>query len=104
MSGVGELDISLSPSHTLTPSSTHSSPDKTDTVCPYLLLDVRDSEAYKKCHIVSGINYAQGYLIIGVLTAHNYPASMLSRSCNPFTREMYYYVSLSVIRKRWYIS
>lgn len=51
------MDISqtsTSPSHTLTPSPTHSSPEKTSTDCPYLLLDVRDPEDYKKCHIITG--------------------------------------------------
>lgn len=40
---------------------------------PYLLLDVRDEDAYKKCHIIGALSY---------------PSSMLSRSYNYFTKEI----------------
>ncbi|XP_029185537.2 centrosomal protein of 41 kDa-like isoform X1 [Acropora millepora] len=40
---------------------------------PYLLLDVRDEDAYKQCHIIGALSY---------------PASMLSRSYNYFTKEI----------------
>lgn len=51
ISGVGELDI-----HKDTPKK----PDTNDTKdgpypdCPFLLLDVRDRDAYDQCHIVGG--------------------------------------------------
>lgn len=44
--------------------------------CPFLLLDLRDSDAYNQCHIT---------------TASNYPTAMLSRSCNNYTKEMISY-------------
>ncbi|XP_068714466.1 centrosomal protein of 41 kDa-like [Montipora foliosa] len=40
---------------------------------PYLLLDVRDDDAYKQCHIIGALSY---------------PSSMLSRSYNYFTKEI----------------
>eukprot|EP00118_Oscarella_pearsei_P011104 m.72001 g.72001 ORF g.72001 m.72001 type:complete len:231 (+) comp35768_c0_seq16:485-1177(+) len=43
---------------------------------PYLLLDVRESDAYDACHIVGSLNY---------------PTAMLSRSCNYFTKEILAY-------------
>lgn len=41
--------------------------------CPYLLLDVRDREQYDRCHIIS---------------AHSFPITMLSRTMNPYTKEV----------------
>ncbi|XP_060572201.1 centrosomal protein of 41 kDa-like isoform X3 [Ruditapes philippinarum] len=41
--------------------------------CPYLLLDVRDEDSFKQCHII---------------TAKNYPSAMLSRACNYETKDM----------------
>uniref|UniRef100_A0A8C4Q4S4 Centrosomal protein 41 n=1 Tax=Eptatretus burgeri TaxID=7764 RepID=A0A8C4Q4S4_EPTBU len=46
------------------------------TNCPYLLLDLRDSDAYKQCHIIG---------------AYNYPSAMLSRSCNQYSKEILQY-------------
>lgn len=43
------------------------------TSLPYLLLDVRDKDAYDQCHIIGSLNY---------------PASMLSRSVNYLSKEM----------------
>ncbi|XP_065179711.1 centrosomal protein of 41 kDa B-like [Sycon ciliatum] len=43
---------------------------------PFLILDVRDKDAYERCHII---------------TARSYPAAMLTRSCNYFTREILQY-------------
>jgi centrosomal protein CEP41 len=75
VTGMGEMDGSppLSPS-----SSFNSTPEKVPVVSerPYLLLDVREPDDFRKCHIV---------------TAVNYPAFMLSRSCNPFTKEILHY-------------
>ncbi|XP_028305034.1 centrosomal protein of 41 kDa [Gouania willdenowi] len=44
--------------------------------CPYLLLDVRYREKYDSCHIIS---------------AHSFPMAMLSRSVNPYTKEILQY-------------
>uniref|UniRef100_A0A1A8FU98 Centrosomal protein 41 n=3 Tax=Nothobranchius korthausae TaxID=1143690 RepID=A0A1A8FU98_9TELE len=56
-----------------------SSPAPADTCypdCPYLLLDVRDREQYDLCHIIS---------------AHSFPIAMLSRTMNPYTKEVLEY-------------
>ncbi|CAI8015844.1 Centrosomal protein of 41 kDa [Geodia barretti] len=64
--GIGELDVaddepSQPPSPRLPPTS------------PYLLLDVRDTDEYQRCHVIS---------------AKSYPVAMLSRSCNYFTQDI----------------
>lgn len=46
------------------------------SVCPYLLLDLRDKDDYDNCHIIP---------------AKSYPATMLSRSCNYFTQDILEY-------------
>jgi len=43
------------------------------TSLPYLLLDIRDQDAYDQCHIIGSLNY---------------PAAMLSRSVNYLSKEM----------------
>ncbi len=52
---MGELDVSNSDS---TPcSSPHQSPVSQlpqTTLCPYLLLDVRETDEYDKCHLITG--------------------------------------------------
>uniref|UniRef100_A0A1A7YPC4 Centrosomal protein 41 n=1 Tax=Iconisemion striatum TaxID=60296 RepID=A0A1A7YPC4_9TELE len=60
-------------------SSELSSPVPVDTCypdCPYLLLDVRDREQYDLCHIIS---------------AHSFPIATLSRTMNPYTKEVLEY-------------
>ncbi|POI23023.1 hypothetical protein CIB84_013230, partial [Bambusicola thoracicus] len=74
ISGVGELDIEK---------DTHKKADTQakDTPypdCPFLLLDVRDRDAYDQCHIVG---------------AYSYPIAMLSRAMNPYTNSILEYVS-----------
>ncbi|XP_077593805.1 centrosomal protein of 41 kDa isoform X3 [Stigmatopora nigra] len=44
--------------------------------CPYLLLDVRDRDLYDQCHIIS---------------ANSFPIAMLSRTMNPYTKEVLEY-------------
>ena len=46
---------------------------------PYLLVDVRDSDDYDQCHII---------------TAHSYPAANFSRTMNPFSPEMHQYKNI----------
>ncbi|XP_071961695.1 centrosomal protein of 41 kDa-like isoform X2 [Antedon mediterranea] len=71
ISGIGEFDMLSEPSN-----------EEEERVveipqnCPYLLLDLRDRDAYDQCHII---------------TAMNYPSAMLSRSCNYFTKEIIAY-------------
>ncbi|NXG68685.1 CEP41 protein, partial [Baryphthengus martii] len=72
ISGVGELDIEKD------------APKKADTRdkdlpypdCPFLLLDVRDRDAYDQCHIVG---------------AYSYPIATLSRTMNPYTNNILEY-------------
>lgn len=66
--GIGEVDIDLPPTPTQTP--------PTADTCPYLLLDVRDKDAYNQCHIISALNY---------------PTAMLSRTNNSERKEMLAY-------------
>ncbi|NWV33585.1 CEP41 protein, partial [Grantiella picta] len=74
ISGVGELDMDKD----------KDAPKKEDTVaqekpypdCPFLLLDVRDRDAYEQCHIVG---------------AYSYPIATLSRTMNPYTNNILEY-------------
>ncbi|XP_050411699.1 centrosomal protein of 41 kDa isoform X2 [Patella vulgata] len=66
--GVGEIDVDAPPQ-----------PPKTvfvDDSTPYLLLDVRDMDAFNACHIIS---------------AKNYPTAMLARSVNYESKDMLTY-------------
>eukprot|EP00062_Callorhinchus_milii_P006649 gi/632947418/ref/XP_007889036.1/ PREDICTED: centrosomal protein of 41 kDa [Callorhinchus milii] len=83
ISGVGEID--LEKENGLKPNNkpcvpTHVEIDKPYPECPYLLLDVRDSDAFKECHIIG---------------AYNYPTAMLSRTMNPYTKEVLQYKNVS---------
>lgn len=61
INGIGEMDIKCEKR------SPSAKPLKNNTTNPYLLLDVRDPDSYQQCHII---------------TAKNYPHSMLLRTCN----------------------
>ncbi|XP_059843043.1 centrosomal protein of 41 kDa isoform X2 [Hypanus sabinus] len=77
ISGVGEIDLERKQKEFHSKPS--ECPEKTDGPypdCPYLLLDVRDRDAYEKCHIIG---------------AYNYPIAMLSRTMNPYTKEVLEY-------------
>ncbi|NWX64166.1 CEP41 protein, partial [Promerops cafer] len=72
ISGVGELDIEKdSPKREDTQAKERPYPD-----CPFLLLDVRDRDAYEQCHIVG---------------AYSYPIATLSRTMNPYTNNILEY-------------
>ncbi|XP_067915541.1 centrosomal protein of 41 kDa isoform X2 [Heterodontus francisci] len=76
ISGVGEIDLEK---ETQKLSHPELCPEKTDGPypdCPYLLLDVRDRDAYDQCHIIG---------------AYAYPTAMLSRTMNPYTKEILEY-------------
>ncbi|KAF7707711.1 centrosomal protein of 41 kDa isoform X2 [Silurus meridionalis] len=81
ISGVGELDMERDEwrSENFTrPSAPAPAPALCAAVrpypeCPYLLLDVRDRDLYDQCHIIS---------------AHSYPIATLSRTMNPYTKEV----------------
>uniref|UniRef100_UPI003AAA58EE centrosomal protein of 41 kDa n=1 Tax=Centroberyx gerrardi TaxID=166262 RepID=UPI003AAA58EE len=75
ISGVGELDLDRNGQKTVNvmPASSPRPDDRPYPDCPYLLLDVRDREQYDHCHIVS---------------AHSYPIATLSRTMNPYTKEV----------------
>uniref|UniRef100_A0A8D2KQE6 Rhodanese domain-containing protein n=1 Tax=Varanus komodoensis TaxID=61221 RepID=A0A8D2KQE6_VARKO len=72
ISGVGELDLGKdTPKKTETPMKDGPYPD-----CPFLLLDVRERDAYEQCHIVG---------------AYSYPIATLSRTMNPYTNSILEY-------------
>ncbi|NXD00577.1 CEP41 protein, partial [Certhia familiaris] len=72
ISGVGELDIEKdSPKKEDSQAKERPYPD-----CPFLLLDVRDRDAYEQCHIVG---------------AYSYPIATLSRTMNPYTNNILEY-------------
>nr|XP_056703128.1 centrosomal protein of 41 kDa [Euleptes europaea] len=72
ISGVGELDLGKNaPKKTESRSRTEPYPD-----CPFLLLDVRDRDAYEGCHIIG---------------AYSYPIATLSRTMNPYTNDILEY-------------
>lgn len=75
ISGVGELDLDKAGQNVfnLTPLPTPRLFDQPYPDCPYLLLDVRDREQYNQCHIIS---------------AYSYPIATLSRTMNPYTKEV----------------
>lgn len=82
ISGVGELDLDKNGQKTirLSPVSTSNTTECPYSDCPYLLLDVRDRELYDQCHIVS---------------AYSYPIATLSRTMNPYTKEVLDYKNAS---------
>nr|XP_034983709.1 centrosomal protein of 41 kDa isoform X2 [Zootoca vivipara] len=72
ISGVGELDLGRdAPKKTENFAKDCPYPD-----CPYLLLDVRERDAYEQCHIVG---------------AYSYPIATLSRTMNPYTNNILEY-------------
>ncbi|NWS26687.1 CEP41 protein, partial [Polioptila caerulea] len=72
ISGVGELDVEKdSPKKQDSQARERPYPD-----CPFLLLDVRDRDAYEQCHIVG---------------AYSYPIATLSRTMNPYTNNILEY-------------
>lgn len=70
ITGMGEMDLK---NNTNVPQTIAEKPPK-----PYLLLDVRDSDAYNACHITGAVNF---------------PSAMLSRAQNYFTKEVLEYVN-----------
>ncbi|XP_070557898.1 centrosomal protein of 41 kDa-like isoform X2 [Ptychodera flava] len=64
--GVGEFDLEEKAEEKSPPKE----PEPFDDSCPYLLLDIREKEAFDECHIITAIHY---------------PAAMLSRSYNNFS-------------------
>ncbi|NWX29677.1 CEP41 protein, partial [Notiomystis cincta] len=72
ISGVGEMDIEKDSPKQEDPQAKETPyPD-----CPFLLLDVRDRDAYEQCHIVG---------------AYSYPIATLSRTMNPYTNNILEY-------------
>uniref|UniRef100_A0A672YZW6 Centrosomal protein 41 n=1 Tax=Sphaeramia orbicularis TaxID=375764 RepID=A0A672YZW6_9TELE len=70
ISGVGELNLDKGNHQPMLSSEPG---DRPYPDCPYLLLDVRDRDQYDRCHII---------------TAHSFPITMLSRTMNPYTKEV----------------
>ncbi|XP_069721045.1 centrosomal protein of 41 kDa isoform X2 [Phaenicophaeus curvirostris] len=72
ISGVGEMDVEKDTRKKVdAPTKEMPYPD-----CPFLLLDVRDRDAYDQCHIVG---------------AYSYPIATLSRTMNPYTNNILEY-------------
>ncbi|KAF4095073.1 centrosomal protein of 41 kDa [Onychostoma macrolepis] len=82
ISGVGEMDLDKNGQKRIqnSPVSTSSITECPYSDCPYLLLDVRDREQYDQCHIIS---------------AYSYPIATLSRTMNPYTKEVLDYKNAS---------
>ncbi|MGH0135723.1 UNVERIFIED_CONTAM: hypothetical protein FKN15_014360 [Acipenser sinensis] len=80
ISGVGEMDLDKTSQKNVnsTPASSPRITNKPCTDCPYLLLDVRDKDEYEQCHIIG---------------AYSYPIATLSRTMNPYTKEVLEYYS-----------
>ncbi|XP_042563387.1 centrosomal protein of 41 kDa isoform X1 [Clupea harengus] len=78
ISGVGELDLDKTEPNPvdLMPVSSPNVQEKPYPDCPYLLLDVRERDLYDQCHITS---------------AFSFPIATLSRTMNPFTKEVLNY-------------
>ncbi|KAK2867193.1 hypothetical protein Q8A67_025310 [Cirrhinus molitorella] len=82
ISGVGEMDLDKNGQKLIqhSPVSTSNITECPYPDCPYLLLDVRDREQYDQCHIIS---------------AYCYPIATLSRTMNPYTKEVLDYKNAS---------
>uniref|UniRef100_A0A8D2ZE38 Centrosomal protein 41 n=1 Tax=Scophthalmus maximus TaxID=52904 RepID=A0A8D2ZE38_SCOMX len=76
VSGVGELSLDRKSQKTESEVSSFKLADRPYPDSPYLLLDVRDCDQYDCCHIVS---------------AHSFPITKLSRTMNPYTKEVLEY-------------
>lgn len=78
INGVGDLDLDKDRTSGVnrTPPSRPCAAETPYPDCPYLLLDVRDRDLYHQCHVIS---------------AHNYPIATLSRTMNPYTKEVLNY-------------
>ncbi|XP_070828323.1 centrosomal protein of 41 kDa [Chaetodon trifascialis] len=76
ISGVGELNLSRSNQKMNESAFSPEPADRPYPDCPYLLLDVRDRDQYDHCHIIS---------------AHSFPIATLSRTMNPYTKEVLEY-------------
>ncbi|XP_029952378.1 centrosomal protein of 41 kDa [Salarias fasciatus] len=76
ITGVSELSLNAAPRRLEEPGPAERPyPD-----CPYLLLDVRDREQYDCCHVIG---------------AHSFPIAMLSRTVNPYSKEVLEYKNAS---------
>nr|XP_046249654.1 centrosomal protein of 41 kDa [Scatophagus argus] len=77
ISGVGELNLDRNNEKMNNESVVSTEPaDRPYPDCPYLLLDVRDQDQYDCCHIIS---------------ANSFPIARLSRTMNPYTKEVLEY-------------
>ncbi|KAM3609900.1 uncharacterized protein V6R79_022203 [Siganus canaliculatus] len=77
ISGVGELSLDTNNQKLNKESLVDSKmADLPYADCPYLLLDVRDRDQYDQCHIIS---------------AQSFPISSLTRTMNPYTKEVLEY-------------
>lgn len=109
ISGVGELDLDGERCVKLTAVCGPQSWESPYPDCPYLLLDVRDRDEYDQCHVISGelqvIRSGGGHgpnlrchshMCLSHSAAYSYPVATLSRTMNPYTKEVLDYVSTHV--------
>jgi len=71
IAGMGEVDITQEDPAVAEVEQKTSAPDPESL--PFILLDVREKDMFDVCHIIGALNY---------------PSTMLSRSCNYFTKEI----------------
>uniref|UniRef100_A0A3Q4B2M1 Rhodanese domain-containing protein n=1 Tax=Mola mola TaxID=94237 RepID=A0A3Q4B2M1_MOLML len=77
ISGMGELNVNRNDQKAIKEPVVSPEPvDRPYPDCPYLLLDVRDRDQYDRCHIIS---------------AYSFPIATLSRTMNPYTKEVLEY-------------
>ncbi|KAG7214419.1 hypothetical protein INR49_006376 [Caranx melampygus] len=80
INGVGELNLDKNNQKVENEVPDLELADRPYPDCPYLLLDVRDRDQYNSCHIIS---------------AHSFPIATLSRTMNPYTKEVLEYKNAS---------
>lgn len=81
INGVGEMNLNSDDQRLREGAAVSSAAaDRSYPDCPYLLLDVREREQYEQCHIIS---------------AHSFPIALLSRTMNPYGKEVLEYKNAS---------
>ncbi|KAJ6656373.1 hypothetical protein lerEdw1_003876 [Lerista edwardsae] len=86
ISGVGELDLGKD----ILKKTETCMKDRPYSDCPFLLLDVRDRDAYEQCHIVGGEVETAPMGLYEPWT-YSYPIATLSRTMNPYTTNILEY-------------
>lgn len=66
-----------------------------DTSKPYLLLDIRELDEFRACHIVTGLIHPlrSSSSLVSLYAAKSFPSSRLSRATNVFTAQVNAYLN-----------